>query len=108
MADNSGEDEQDLKSEIFNALGVFDLELSARTPDGAKFWLDCKQAIDKYAAQQEQQAVQKALEALRFSQMPEESESYGLWVRGQIADCLEAIESALPTAQPDKDDRKKQ
>jgi hypothetical protein len=42
-------DELKLKGEVFNALSVFELELSARTPHGTKFWLDIKKAVDKYS-----------------------------------------------------------
>lgn len=57
------------KSDLFNALGVFELEESSRTPNGTQFWTDCDKAVDRYVTALKQE-LKQSLEA----QMPKETD----------------------------------
>lgn len=50
----TNQSELDLKSRVFDALEVFELNESARTPSGEKFWQEMKVVIEAYAAEREQ------------------------------------------------------
>jgi hypothetical protein len=51
--------EQDFKSKVFSALGVFDIEDGAKTHDGKKFWLEVKKAAQAYADSQVEENMQE-------------------------------------------------
>lgn len=50
VREHLNKDEQELKSGVFSALGIWDIaEDSSRTPDGTLFWGNVKKSADKYA-----------------------------------------------------------